>query len=397
MNYLCAVDSFFYDYPGGVARVALDIAGLMRDSGHNVTILCRKGNAEKKVPPVTEYEGIRVLRCNNSKIFCLPRGITWIDSTKKHVKKFLAGEVFDLVHIHSLYTGKGVMNALGDSTQYVYTIHSPVVLEQRLNWQHQGLKGKAKLLLAMNYFKKLENDMIKSVSAVHVLSKFTETKIKLFHNISKKLNVIPHWPKPKYARKMTKEKARQILNWPENPPILFTVRNHIARTGIDIAIEALAPLAAQGKCFFVIAGDGPLRKKYQQQALDKGADTSQVLFTGHLSDEQLALAYQAADLFILPTIDLECFGLIILESLASGCPVLGTDVGAIPELLGSVSPDFMVPPNNAQKLREKALDILNNKINIPDTKKLIEFVKSNHTREINGAKIRDLLTKTGCS
>ena len=46
MNYLCAVDSYFPDYPGGAARVALDIALLMREYGHQVTMICKAENCK---------------------------------------------------------------------------------------------------------------------------------------------------------------------------------------------------------------------------------------------------------------------------------------------------------------------------------------------------------------
>ena len=60
--------------------------------------------------------------------------------------------------------------------------------------------------------------------------------------------------------------------------------------------------------------------------------------------------YQAADLFVLPTATLEGFGLIMLESLACGTPVLGTPVGAIPEMLGRVDPTLVLPSAGAEAI-----------------------------------------------
>ena len=58
-----------------------------------------------------------------------------------------------------------------------------------------------------------------------------------------------------------------------------------------------------------------------------------VTFLGAISDSELPSYYQAADLFVLPTLELEGFGLVTLEALACGTPVVGTPAGATPEIL----------------------------------------------------------------
>ena len=62
---------------------------------------------------------------------------------------------------------------------------------------------------------------------------------------------------------------------------------------------------------------------------------------GLVSDDVLPIMYGAADAFVLPTAALEGFGLIAVEALACGTPVLATPVGAIPELLSDVEPAWL--------------------------------------------------------
>ena len=395
MNYLCAVDSFFPDYPGGAAKVALDIALLMREYGHQVTMICRAENGKGDTSTTTGPEGIRILRYKKPKLNNLSPFYTLnqIKTVQKAVRKLLPNINWDIVHIHSLFTGAGVMEALGDDPCYLCTVHSPVVAEQQANWAHQGFIGKAKLLFGLRILRRLENNILHKASAIHALSKFTRTQIQYFHGLADKTTIIPHWIQPQYTRTKTKAEARALLGWPRDTPIFFTVRNHIPRTGLDIAIDAVAPLTIQKRCIFVVTGDGPMRTMLQQRAKNAGAGPSQVVFTGHLSDEELMLSYQAADLFVLPTMELECFGLIILEALAMGCPIVATNVAAIPELLEPILPEFIVPANNVTAMRTKLQDYLEGRIVVPKQETLIDYVQRRYAKRVIGQKMMDLATK----
>jgi len=85
----------------------------------------------------------------------------------------------------------------------------------------------------------------------------------------------------------------------------------------------------------VIVGQGELRAHLEAQVAALGLG-DRVHFAGFVPDDLLPLYYQAADLFVLPTRSLEGFGLITLEALSCGLPVVGTPVGATPELLAQV-------------------------------------------------------------
>ena len=71
---------------------------------------------------------------------------------------------------------------------------------------------------------------------------------------------------------------------------------------------------------------------------------------GRIDDDLLPMAYGACDAFVLPTAELECFGLIALEALAAGRPVLATPVGAIPEILSRFEPAWLATSANSADL-----------------------------------------------
>lgn len=66
-----------------------------------------------------------------------------------------------------------------------------------------------------------------------------------------------------------------------------------------------------------------------------------VRLIGFIPDDKLVSYYQAADLFVLPTVALEGFGLVTTEALACGVPVIGTPIGATPEILSGLDPRLL--------------------------------------------------------
>src|SRR5205814_7616551 len=90
----------------------------------------------------------------------------------------------------------------------------------------------------------------------------------------------------------------------------------------------------------LLGGAGSLREPLEAQARASGLD-KHVSFLGFVPEVELPAFYQAADVFVLPTRELEGFGLVTVEALACGTPVLGTRVGATPEILAPLSPSLI--------------------------------------------------------
>jgi glycosyltransferase involved in cell wall biosynthesis len=254
------------------------------------------------------------------------------------------------------------------------TVHSPLIMEQRINWRSQGPSGWLKLVLGQGSLKKLERTLLARCNSIHALSKFTRTMLDRLYAVGDRVTVIPHWRRAELQRTHTKAQARKLLGWPENVPVFFTVRHHGRRNGIDIGIRALAPLAAAGECCFMVGGDGRFRAKYEALARSLGAREA-IRFLGRMSEHDLNLAYQAADLFLLPTRALECFGLIMLEAFAFGCPVLSSDAGAIPETMEPILPEFITPAGNVRVLRSKAKAFLEGRLTSPGPEALVEYTR----------------------
>ncbi len=395
MKYLVAVDDCFLDVPGGMGRVAWDIALVMRDHGHDVSLIC--AGKSPNVPAVQQAEGIRIVR------YAKPVLSKWhplvahrnIRAAAKTARDVLAAERWDVAHIHSTFTGLGVIRVLGAGPRYVYTMHSPMVLEQRINWSSQGWAGRLKLLFGQEQLRKLEGEALKPCAAIHTLSHFTKTQVEHFHGLGDRVTVIPHWRRRELKREYSKQQARELLGWPADAKILFTLRGHVPRNGLDIGIRAVAPLAREDKCWFMIGGGGRLRPALEKLAADLGV-SHRIKFLGRIPDEQLNLAYQAADLFLLPTLALECFGLITLEAFAFGCPVLSTDAGAIPETMIPIMPEFVVPAGDVRALHDKLEAFLLGRLVPPSPEQLVNYTRERFDPSVVIPSFLKLLGHTSC-
>ncbi len=90
-------------------------------------------------------------------------------------------------------------------------------------------------------------------------------------------------------------------------------------------------------------GRGSSRPALEEQARRLGLGES-VRFLGRVSDGDLPDYYRAADVSVVPSRSLEGFGLVVLEALASGTPVIASDTGGLPEALAPLDPSLLVPP-----------------------------------------------------
>jgi glycosyltransferase involved in cell wall biosynthesis len=115
-------------------------------------------------------------------------------------------------------------------------------------------------------------------------------------------------------------------------------------------LEAFAA-ARVSRTVLVFAGEGPLRQRLHQRALDlRIAD--RVRFLGFLNQSELPAVYKAADLMVLPS-EYEPFGLVVNEASCCGCPVAASDhVGASTDLIAPVNPDFIFPCGDVPALTE---------------------------------------------
>jgi glycosyltransferase involved in cell wall biosynthesis len=175
----------------------------------------------------------------------------------------------------------------------------------------------------------------------------------------------------------TRTDARAQLQWPQDRMILFTPRRLVQRMGVERLLTAIATLAPRyPELWVAIAGKGPLREALEAQVQTLGL-ADQVKFLGFLPDEDLPVAYTAANLTVIPSQSLEGFGLILLESMACGTPVLCTPVGGMPEVIQSFSPDLILSGLDEGAIATGLESVLSGKVPLPTGEDCRTYVSEN--------------------
>jgi glycosyltransferase involved in cell wall biosynthesis len=129
--------------------------------------------------------------------------------------------------------------------------------------------------------------------------------------------------------------------------------------GLDVLFPALLVLKTRA-WHLTVVGDGNRRPDYEEQVRKLGL-SDQISFTGQLGDANLVRAYQEADLLILPSINTnEAFGLVIIEALACGVPVIASNLPGVRRVFTDQQEGLLVEPSNAADLSAKLEYILQN-------------------------------------
>jgi glycosyltransferase involved in cell wall biosynthesis len=140
--------------------------------------------------------------------------------------------------------------------------------------------------------------------------------------------------------------------------LFLTVRRLDPRMGLGNLIRAFAPVALNyPNARLWLAGKGP-DAPHLEALLRELKLEQHVRLLGFVPETELASLYGAADCTLMPSLDLEGFGLATVESLACGTPVMGTRSGATPELLAPLDSQLLFEPGDVAALTQKLQQVL---------------------------------------
>jgi glycosyltransferase involved in cell wall biosynthesis len=345
---------------GGAERVLCEESTRLAKRGHTVTILTRKLPYHES--DSENISGVEEHRYNYQEKF-FPLFLKSIMSDCRKAFRSLEERFpFDVINFHQPFSAIGVLSLTSSRrVPCVYTCHSLSFEEYISRTSSPGNLIQWILhYLQVSARKSIERTVLKKSDQIVVLSEYTRKKLQRTYGLApSKASVIPGGVDlERFKPSAEKAQIRARIGLPEDKFILFTVRNLVPRMGLENLISAFE-IVQNGRrdLLLVIGGEGPLQTSLREQARKCGVEDF-VRFAGYIPDEDLPSYYQMADLFILPTSDLEGFGLVTVEALASGLPVLATPVGGTREILTKLGSDYLFNDSTPQSIATGILNSL---------------------------------------
>jgi glycosyltransferase involved in cell wall biosynthesis len=202
----------------------------------------------------------------------------------------------------------------------------------------------------------VERWYLRRATWMHTPSRFGRDAFVEHHHLDpSRVTVIPPGVDLERFRPGPREAARRRLGLPLDRPIVLTVRRLTPRMGLDGLIRAALLVADRiPGCLLLIGGKGPSRPQLESLIAKLGLEEN-VRLLGFIPDETLPLYYQAVDLFVIPSIAAEGFGLVSLDALACDLPVLGTPAGGIVEVLSAIDPELLFPDTSPEAMASHIL------------------------------------------
>lgn len=316
------------------------------DTVHIVTTTKRKDLPSIEVKGTLTIHRVYVERGN--------MGPLYFNYTKKvtdYINRLDQIEYFDCINTHGAFT-VNTARTRKDLT-VLYTLHAVVTYEyifslkkliQKKLFSLQTFKSLAiaSFKLPLSYLR--EWLAVKDANKIIVMSNYVKGTIDTFlPGIDlNRVYISRIGIDESFKASNNKEQLKKEMNI-KNDISLLTVRRLESRMGLDNLISALSILHANKKLNSVklyIAGKGSL-KNYFERLINEHSLGGHIQLLGFVSDEDLRKWYQASDAFIMPTEQLEGFGIVTIEAFASNLPVIATPAGANPEVAGLLCPELL--------------------------------------------------------
>jgi len=318
------VSDSFYPFKGGVAEHLHHLSKSLVRRGHDVTILTANypGGDDQNYPYQVVRVG-RVLILPSRRIFNYTR-VTITVLNPLGIRNFLKYNKFDVVHVHGPLTFNLPQTVLHYSRYCnVATFHTQYF---GFNW------NKVFKLFWGNEARKIHAAIFVSETARNTASTF-------------KFNREFIIPNGIDIERFSPEGAK--VNWMRegNKPVILFVGRLEERKGVDVMLKAVEKLDVRT----VVVGDGPMRSKLNGH---------KVTFVGEVQPEELPLYYRSADVFVAPSIGGETFGIVLLEAMASGVPVIASNIEGYRNVVVHGRNGLLFESGNPDSLRNQLVELL---------------------------------------
>lgn len=369
MRILIATDAIYPFSMGGSHRLVYEASLALARRGHEVTCVVpeiRTGQqSAHRGEGWSDRDGLRIVTfpIDRRNLFTTVR--SFFIGFRAPVEALLAREHFDVVNVQYAPALFALRHLASHPLRY--TFHGPWSGELRLSLAGR-VEGKRRLRrlvahvvilpLVHTVTTALERYSLARCASYLTMSDYMRTLlVRDFGVPADAVRVIPAGVDPvEFHRERDPALRRRLAA--DSRYLLLSVRRLERRMGLDNLIRAAALLRDRGVPFRLVIGGKGHQALYLQRLIDQLGLAEHVEMLGFIPDDELRRHLSCADLFVLPSRDLEGFGLVVLESMACGTPVLVSPIGGAREILGSLDPRFVLesvsPPDIADRIQALA-------------------------------------------
>lgn len=343
-----------WEYPphvvGGLAAHVQGLARALVARGHNVTVLSQDGGS----PREHEDKGVHVVRAGATPVRS-PDFLGYVHQLNhlmlaKSLELVQQGRQFDIIHAHDwivAFAASGLKQAL--RRPLIATIHATEF--GRNNGLHND---------DQRHISDIEWWLVYEAWRVVVCSLAMQAELgRVFQVPPDKVRVIPNGIDVSDMRVRRDMDLRRQYAADDEEIVIFVGRL-VWEKGVDTLLYALRQLVTvRPKVKLIVAGRGPIQEEMEALTQRLGL-SGHVHFVGHVDAERRDLLYGIAEVAAFPS-RYEPFGIVALEAMAAGVPVVVGDVGGLQEIIGNDEVGLRVQPGNAGALSAALLNLLDDR------------------------------------
>ncbi|HSM23574.1 MAG TPA: glycosyltransferase [Anaerolineaceae bacterium] len=274
---------------------------------------------------------------------------------------------YDLIHSHYWMSGIAAIE-LSEcwNIPFINMFHTLGHMKNRIAKSPNEIEGEYRVLGEKKVIAKAEKIIAATLAEKSQLEFLYDTP-------SSKISVIPPGVDIRHFYPIPKDEAKEVVGVPEDTHLILFVGRIEPLKGIDNLIQAISMIQKNGdlKCCphsLVIIGGEPEAKPEEMNAemarlqdmVENLGIENFVIFLGKQDQQMLPYYYSAAEVVVMPS-HYESFGMVALESMACGTPVIASQVGGLAFLVRDGETGFVVPGNDPKKLSNRLVDLIRNK------------------------------------
>jgi phosphatidyl-myo-inositol alpha-mannosyltransferase len=313
---------YIYPASGGVAQHVQFLYQGLRQRGHDVRILTASHGPQRASEGDIIRLGVGISVPINASVGTL----TFSPRYLSQIGNMLERERFDVLHFHEPFVPFLSLFLLRESTSVnIATFHAYAGFSPSYEFGSRALRG---------YAARLHGRIAVSAAARHFIDRFFPGDYKVIPNgvdIQRFANAVP------------------IARWQDGTPNVLFVGRHEPRKGLLDLLKAHRILRKTGSgSRLLIVGSGPQEREARRYVATRGLQ--EVEFLGRVSDAEKAQLFKTVDVFASPATGGESFGIVLLEAMAAGTPIVCSDIHGYKGVVRRDREGLLVPPREPREL-----------------------------------------------